>query len=240
MVKCRNSTGTDYSQKMKNVFDQHTNIDRNGNVTGGSGKHHCLHDGELGRKIVLKLVKTPCRNIIEELRALFHDFYLLVDLAPELSEDSDFDGLLTDKAEQEQKLRVQRVLEATKKIDSSKWMLEMINRHLSSKWGVDDDSSLHRTVLRPDSAASRDRRKRKAEGSSEENMTFAQRRRGRLPPRSTEPSRNSVWSQGTHSQSQPHSGTLLGSSSYSATRVSTLSQSTRSQSRGGKLTSRGR
>ena len=214
---------------MKNVFDQHTNVDRNGNVTGGKGKHNCLHNLELGRGIVRKLVKTPCRDIIEELRAFFRDFYLSVDVAPDQSEDSDPGGSLTGKAKQEQDFRFQqttRVLEATKNINLSKWMLEMINGHLSSKWDVDDDSSLHKTALRPDSAASRNRRKRKAEDSNEEKMTFNQRRKNRLPPRSTEPSRNSVWSQGTHSDSLPHSATLLGSS-Y-------LSQSTRSQSRGGK------
>ena len=182
---------------MKNVFDQHTNVDRNGNVTGGKGKHNCLHNLELGRGIVRKLVKTPCRDIIEELRAFFRDFYLSVDVAPDQSEDSDPGGSLTGKAKQEQDFRFQqttRVLEATKNINLSKWMLEMINGHLSSKWDVDDDSSLHKTVLRPNSAACRDHRKRKAEDSSEEKMTFNQRRKGRLPPRSTtESSGDTVW-----------------------------------------------
>ena len=185
-----------FSERMKTVFDQHTDIDRNGDVTGGNGKHLCLHNMELGRNTVRKLVKTRCRNIIEELRALFRDFYTFVDLAPDLSEDSDC-GSLTDKAEQEQDFRFQqttRALEATKKISSSKWILEMINRHLSFKWDVDDDSSLHKTVLRPNSAACRDHRKRKAEDSSEEKMTFNQRRKGRLPPRSTtESSGDTVW-----------------------------------------------
>ena len=223
---------------MKSVFDQHTNMDPKGNVTGGKGKHHCLYNGELGMRAVWTLVKTPCRNIIEELRAIFRDFYLLVEIAPNLPDDSNFD-----EGQLGQDLRVQQaacVQKATKNLSSSKWILEMINRHLTSEWEVDDDSSLHKTVLRPDSAVSRDRRKRKAEGSNEENMTFAQRRKNRLPPRSTEPSGNSVWSQGTHSHSHPHSGTLLGSSSYSATDISTQSQSTRSQSRGSKATSGGR
>ena len=95
---------------------------------------------------------------------------------------------------------------------------------------MDDDGSLHKTVLRPDSAASRNRRKRKAEDINEEKMTFNQRRRGPLPPRSTAPSKNTVWSQGTHSNSHSRSGTLLGSSSRSATRVSARSQSLRSYS----------
>ena len=96
---------------------------------------------------------------------------------------------------------------------SSEWVLEMINEHLSSKWDVDDDGSLHKTILRPDSAASRNRRKRqKVEDGNEEKLTLALRRRGRLPPRSTAPSRDTVLSQGTYSHSRSHSGTLLRSS----------------------------
>jgi hypothetical protein len=114
--------------------------------------------------------------------------------------------------------------------------LEMISRHLSSEWDVDDDGSLHKTMLRPDSAASRDRRKRKAEDGNEE-MTDHKRRIGRLPPPSTEPSRDSLWSQGTYSHPHTPSGTLLGSSSHSATRVSTRSESLPSYSCSSKATS---
>ena len=42
LVKCRNITGKDLSEDMKDVFDKHTDMDRNGNVTGGDGKHLCL------------------------------------------------------------------------------------------------------------------------------------------------------------------------------------------------------
>lgn len=108
------------------------------------------------------------------------------------------------------------------KISSSKWMLEMISSHLASKWDVEVDG---KTMLRQDLSASGDSRKRKAEGRNEENMTFNNRRKGRLPPSSTEPSRDTFWTQGTHSQSLTRSGTLLESSSLSATRVSTRSQS---------------
>jgi len=149
---------------MRNVFDQHTEMDDNGDVTGGNGKLLCLRDSEISKSVVRRLVKTPYRNIIEELRALFRDLYLF---APNLSEDSDSDGSSTD----EDDLRAQKsthVREATKKLSSSKWMLEMISRHLSSKWDVDDDGNLHKTVLRPDWAASRSRCNREAEDSSEE------------------------------------------------------------------------
>ena len=218
---------------MRNVFDQHTEMDHNGIITGGKGKLFCLRDGELNLSVVYNLVKTPCRNIIEDFRALFHDFYLHIPA----HETHDPDALLVYEAKRKQDSRVQ---EATKILSSSKGILEIINRYLSSKWDVDDDGSLYKAVLRPDWAASRDRRKRKVEDGNEEKMTYNVRRRGRLPLRSTEPSRNAVWSQGTHPHSNSRSGTLLGSSSRSATRISTRSQSLRSYSRGSKAMSKGR
>jgi len=226
---------------MRDVFDQHTKLDHNGIVTGGRGKILCLREGELDETVVRKLVKTPCRKIIEELRTLFRDFHVFAKVAPtNLSQDSDDDGPLADEDEREQYLRAQKttqVQEATEKLGSSKWILEMISKYLSSKWDVDDDGSLHKTMLCPDSAASRDRRKRKAEGRNEENMTYNKRRKGRLPPPSTELSKGTYWSQGAHSLSHTRSGTLHGSSSHSATRASTRSQSLRSYSRSSKATS---
>jgi hypothetical protein len=242
VVKCRNSKGLSLEEQMQNVFDQHTEMDHDGIVTGGKGKLLCLHNWELDETIFRRLVKTPCRKIIEELRALFRDFHLFAKVATKRSEDSDSNGSSSDEDERDQDLRVHkatRVQEATKKLSSSEWILEMISRHLSSEWDVDDDGSLHKTTLRPDSAVSRDRRKRKAVDRNEENMTSTKRRRGRVPPPSTEPSRGTLWSQGTYSESHPHtrSGTLLGSSSHSATRVSTRNQSLRSYSCSSKATS---
>ena len=225
VVKCRNSKGLNLEEQMRNVFDQHTEMYHNGTITGGTGKLFCLRDGELDFSVIYDLVETPCRDIIEDLRNLFHDFYLHIP-AHEIRNP---DALLVHEAKRKRDSRVQ---EATKRLSSSEWILGMINEHLSSEWDVDDDGSLHKTVLRPDSAASRNRRKRKAVDINEAKMTFNQRRRGPLPPRSTVPSTNTVWSQGTHSQS--HSGTLLGSSSRSATRVSTRTQSLRSYSRSSK------
>jgi hypothetical protein len=226
VVKCRNITGEDLSENMKDVFDQHTDMDRNGNVTGGNGKLLCLYNRKFDKTTIRTLVKTPCRKIIEKLRSLFRD----VNYSVEDADDSDSDDLVFET----------KRLEATEKLNSSDWILEMIDEHLSSEWDVDDDGSLHKTVLRPDSAASRNRRKRKAEDINEEKMTFNQRRRGQLPLRSTASSRVTVWSQGTHSHSHSRSGTLLGSSSRSATRVSTRIQSLRSYSRGSKAMSGGR
>jgi hypothetical protein len=240
VVKCRNSKGISLEEQMRDVFDQHTEMDHNGIVTGGDGKLFCVRNGKLGERILRELLKTPCRNIIEELRDLFHDFYLFAEVVPNHLKNADFDGLLAYEDEREQKLRLRKaaqVQEAAKKLSSSEWILEMISRHLSSKWDVDDDGSLHQTMLRPDSAASESRRKRKAEDINGEKMTYNQRRRGRLPPPSTEPSTGTLWSQGTHLQSQTRSGTLLGSNSDSASRVSTRRQSLRSYSRSSKAAS---
>ncbi|KAF8495191.1 hypothetical protein F5888DRAFT_1907941 [Russula emetica] len=206
VVKCRNSKGFDLEEQMRYVFDQRTERDHNGNVTGGKGKLMCLYRIDLDQIIVRMLVKTPCRNIIEDLRNLFHDFYHYANVDPEESPTED---------EEEQNLRVQKVTQAqqvAKKLSSSEWILEMISRHLSSKWDVDDDGSLHEA-----SAASRDRRKRKPEDGSEEKMTFNKRRKGRLPPPSSSSSES-------HSHSHCHSHTP------SVTRASTRSQSLRSYS----------
>ena len=209
VVKCRNSTRQNLSERMKYVFDQHADMDNAGIITGGQGKQLCLRNAELDKVMIRTLVDTPCRKIIEKLRSLFRDYNYAGD-----EDDSDSDDLVS-------LCRTKR-LEAIEKLSSSKWILEMINEQLSFKWDVDDDGSLHKTVLHPNSAASRNRRKRKAEDNNEEKMTFNQRRKGRLPPRST---RDTVWSQGTRSHSHSRNGTLLGSSSRGATDVSTRSQS---------------
>ncbi len=151
VVKCQNSKGLRLEEDMRHVFDQQSEMDRNGNVTGGTGKLMCLHKLELGDRIVRKLIKTPCRKIIEELRALFFDSYLFAEAGPSLTEDSDSDGSSADEDERKHDLRVQkatRFQEATKKLSSSEWILEMISGHLSSEWNVDDDGSLHKTSVR--------------------------------------------------------------------------------------------
>ena len=72
-------------------------------------------------------------------------------LVSNLSEDSDSDSDSTRDS-----FRVWELPEFEKpprNLVRPNWILEMINRHLSPKWDVDDDS-LHKTVLRPDSAGS--------------------------------------------------------------------------------------
>jgi len=138
-------------EQMRHVFDHHTNMDRTGMVTGGEGKLGCVRDGYLDRTIVRALVRTPCHGIIEDFRALFRDFYLYVPTLPDVS-------LEAYEAEREQDPRFK---DAREKVRSSRWVLDMMNGHLARDWNVDDDSSLHMTVLHPDSVASRNRRKRK-------------------------------------------------------------------------------
>ena len=153
---------------MKDVFDQHNDMDDNGNVTGGDGKLLCLQNWKLNKTMVRTLVNTPCRNIIEKLRKLFRD----VNQYADRGDGSDSDDSVSETKRQE----------ATGKLNSSEWILAMINEYLSIEWDVDHDGSLHKTVLCLDSAAGRIRRKRKALDGNEDKMT-AQRRRGRLPPR---------------------------------------------------------
>jgi hypothetical protein len=131
------------------------------------------------------LVQTPCKDIIEDFRALFHDFYLYVPTAPNVS----LKTKLTYEAKREQDPQFKI---ARERIGSSRWILDMMNGHLAYDWNVDDDSSLHMTVLHPDSVASMNHRKRKASDSrDDEDEDFNRRRNVRLPP-SIRPSRDSL------------------------------------------------
>ena len=177
---------------MQDVFDQHTDLDEDGIVRGGSGKLACLYGLSFSRFMVYDLIRTPCRAIFEELRSLFRDLYLHV---PHETDIIRPDAQLMLAAEREQDPQVR---EAREKLRSSEWILAMIGRHLASRWDVDNDGSLRKTELRPDPSASRQRRKRKA-ADIDDGMTFNQRRKGRLPPSSTQPSRNSLAMQGSRS-----------------------------------------
>ena len=176
---------------MQYVFDQHTDLDRDGIVRGGSGKLICLRGFYLDPPDIHELVQTPCRAILEELRSLFHDFYLHVSARTDLSPDTQL--MVTAEREQDPRVR-----EAVERLRSSEWVLSIISRHLASRWDVVDDGSQHNTELRPDLSANRQRRKRKAADTGD-GMTFNQRRKGRLPPSSTQPSSDSLAMQGNRS-----------------------------------------
>jgi len=190
VAKCRNARALNLVDQMRYVFDQHMDMDRIGLVTGGQGKLACVRDGILDRPIVRALVQTPCKGIIEDFRALFRDFYLYIPTLTDVSLGSLYEA---DREEDPQ------VKDAREKLSSSRWVLDMMNRHLASQWNVDNDGSLHTTVLHPDSVASRDRRKRKAPDSKDdEDENFNQRRKGRLPPLTpvnSKSSGDSLWSQ---------------------------------------------
>jgi hypothetical protein len=177
---------------MQDIFDQYTEHDRDGVVRGGAGKISCLEDSHPGDRLdsttVEDLVITPCKDIIEELRALFRDLYLHVPTRADLS--SRAKSRLEAQREQDP-----RVKKAREKLHSSEWVLAVMNKHLAFRWDVDDDGSLFKTEIRPDILASRNRRKRKA-ADSDDGLTFNQRRKGRLPPSSIEPSRSSHVPQG--------------------------------------------
>jgi hypothetical protein len=142
VVKCRNATGVSLKQEMRYVFDQHTEMDRDGIVKGGDGKLLCLRNGKISKRIIWNLVTTPCMDIIEDLRALFHDFHLFTDLAPSFPRGFRPINPPADK-------KVALVQKATEELSSSEWILEMISGHLSSEWDVIDDCSLHKTILYP-------------------------------------------------------------------------------------------
>jgi hypothetical protein len=214
----------DFSQAMQRVFDQHTDMDRDGVVKGGIGKLACLGRLEIHPKTVKALVKTPCRDIIEGLRSLFHDLYIDVTPDPDPTIDTSEPVLETESAQDP------RAKDAYQKLRSSEWVLNLINGHLASKWDIDDDGSLYKTVLRPDSSVSRDRRKRKAPDSKDDRETYNKMRRGRMPPPKPRLSGDSYWSKG---RPRSHSKTLVSAPSRGAPHASKRSL----PSRGSKLKS---
>jgi hypothetical protein len=208
IAKCRNAGTLDLSKDMQDIFDQYTQHDRDGVVRGGAGKILCIGDAHPGDRLdsttVEELVITPCKDIIEDLRALFRDLYLYVPTRADLSSDTKLS--LETKREQDP-----RVKNAREKLHSSEWVLDVMNKHLASRWDVDDDGSLHKTEIRPDILASMNRRKRKA-AESDDGLTFNQRRKGRLPPSSIGPSRSGHVPQGNRTS---FTGAMMGQRSRS-------------------------
>ena len=179
VFKCRNSTKIDLTESIREVFDQHAEMDRSGNVTGGKGKLACLRHLYLGPRAVHSLTKTLCGNVIEGFRTLVDRFYLYVKAWDET--DSDMGSFSETGSIQ--------VSEARKKLGSSQWILDMINRHLASKWDVDDDGSLLKSEHRRDPSAETNHRKRKAPNDQDGPcLTFNALRKGRLLPSVSIPS----------------------------------------------------
>jgi len=166
---------------MRDVFDQHYDTDKDGITRGGRGKLASLRGVELNSSNIAYLVKTPCSHIIEELRSLFNDLYLY--LPAKLILNPDFQSSIESQREKDE-----TVQNAIRTLRSSKEVLTIMNKHLASSWDVDDDGSYDKVDFCRDPAVSRSRRKRKAEDDGFTNLN--DRRRNRLPPRSTQPSQS--------------------------------------------------
>ncbi|KAI9448571.1 hypothetical protein H4582DRAFT_99603 [Lactarius indigo] len=166
-------------QNMQNVFDQDDDLNDDGIIRGGAQENLIFcQPGPLGPTIVRGIVQTPCKDIIEEFRSLFNNLYFHVEpivdtITLDAIGQSDIRSL---------KDRDEQVQDALKKLQSSEVVLS-INKHLASSWNVDDGCSLYEDEFRPDPAASRKRRKRKAEDDG--GINFNDRRRGRFPPSSS-------------------------------------------------------
>jgi hypothetical protein len=139
-----------------------------------NGKIECLVDTGFHRILLKMLVKTPCRKIIADMRSLIVGLYISKDYMGQSSDEED-PG------------RGPPVSDARENLRTSDAFLAILEKHLGTKWEIDDDGSLDRPELQPDGTASRKRLKRKAgdrSDSSEENINV--RRRGRLPPSTEE------------------------------------------------------
>jgi len=155
--------GLHFSSEIKRVFHQYPGSDSDDYHVGGSeGKMRCLKNYELEPVVIKLLVGTPCRNIIEDLRDLFRNFYGYPPpgryLCPEERASAE--------ASKEQN---PLVLAAREKLRSSEWILGVINGHLAAEWNVDDDGSLRNVTRPPDPVPPADEnpRKRKASGCNE-------------------------------------------------------------------------
>jgi hypothetical protein len=181
----------EFRQAMVDVFDQYESVKGN-RSRGGKGKLSVLGGTELKRRVIMGLTyKTPCSAMIEELRALFNDFYLHVSY--QKSSQPEVEAMYAKMMDEDP-----QVQKARKKLQSSETFLAILEKHLNSGWDVNDDGSLDASDPLRDHSASRNRRKRPA-SDSDDGSNFHQRRRNRMPPKSIpKRSRNALSSQ-THS-----------------------------------------
>ncbi|KAI0294369.1 hypothetical protein BC826DRAFT_1011940, partial [Russula brevipes] len=173
---------------MADVFDQ-CESEKVGRSRGGRGKLAVLGGTEFPTQVILSLTfKTPCPAIIEELRALFNDLYRFVTYEV---------GLEPEVVEMYEKLRQEdpRVQQARCRLQNADAFLAILEKHLKSDWGVNNDGSLDLSEPVPDPSASRNRRKRTAADSEEDEKTFHVKRRELMPPKSKERPRDDLSSQ---------------------------------------------
>jgi len=186
IVRYRDTLKLGRKESVADVFDQYESK-KVGLSRGGKGKLAVLGGTEMSTPFILSLVDTPCSSIIEELRILFRDFYQFITydaLAPRIA-----------KHYAERRERDPLVCAARDKLRFSDDFLAIINEHLESEWGVDDDGSLDLSEPLLDASASRNRRKRAARDSFDGEQNFHVRRKGLKPPKSQERSRNELSSQ---------------------------------------------
>jgi len=159
---------------MREVFDQHSEADGAGMVKGGDGKVFFFLGGMLSPPFIRATVETPCRAIIEEMRSLLKDLYLYIEAG---------DNPVSQSAIEEMRSEDPRVHDAHRKLQNSDAFLAIMQKHLGSEWDIDDDGSLDLTEPQSDPSASRNRRKRKADDSGDEEENWHLRRIGRYPPK---------------------------------------------------------
>jgi hypothetical protein len=156
VVRYKN-TVTNVKDAMQLVFDYHSEPQREGIVKGDNGKLACVKDSALSSLVIEGIVETPCSEIIDEMRSLFHDFYLMEDAS------------LTQSARlriEERGKRNPRINVAREKLRTSDAFLAIFERHLGFEWDINDDGSLDLTETQEDQSASRNCRKSKAEESN--------------------------------------------------------------------------
>ena len=160
---------------MQLVFDQHTRADRAGHVRGGHGKLFCVGGSKFSRGLIRNFVKTPCRDIVEELRSLFYDLYLHTEAGEIPSE--------VQSSIEEDRMQDPRVKRAREMLRTSDVFIGIIEKYLKTEWDIDNDGSLDLTEPRVDPSASRNRRKRKAEDYDSSELNVHLKRIGRMPPK---------------------------------------------------------
>src|SRR5579863_377760 len=176
-----------FRQAMEYVFDQYESVKGN-RSRGGRGKLSTLKGTDLPTQVIMGLTfRTPCCAMIEELRSLFNNSYLYVTY--EKAPEPEVAAMYAKMMEEDPKVE-----EARKNLQSSDAFLAILERHLNPAWDINDDGSVDPSDPLQDPSASRNRRKRPA-SDSDEGLNFHQRRRGLMPPRSTERPRSGLSSQ---------------------------------------------
>ncbi|KAI0273357.1 hypothetical protein BC834DRAFT_1030174 [Gloeopeniophorella convolvens] len=155
IVQCRGahmSMRQEFRDAITHVFDSSAKSDTLRAVVGGTGKCLCLKDSTLASGIIEELVKTPCNEIVEEMRGLFADFYLHVAVEAGLFSES------MQRKIEEKRARDPLVQAAHTTLRSSRALLDILEKHLKSPWEITDDASEYLGEIRPSALASKKRK----------------------------------------------------------------------------------